>query len=71
MTKIERVEQTLKHLNADLERYNSEMGEWKNNPYLAKSSFRAEKIKTLAESIEETKLEIEMYGDLLKVYKGQ
>lgn len=71
MTKIERVEQALKYLNSDLERYNSAMEEWKNNPSLAKSSFRAEKIETLAESIEETKLEIEMYSDLLKVYKGQ
>lgn len=71
MTKIERVEQTLKHLNADLERHNSALEEWKNNPSLANSSFRTEKIETLTETIEETKLEIEMYSDLLKVYKGQ
>ena len=71
MTKIERVEQTLKHLNADLERHNSALDEWKNNPSLAKSSFRAEKIETFTETIAEIELEIEMYTDLLKVYKGK
>ena len=70
MTKIELVEQKLNRLNQELSGYNSELEEWKNNPRLAKSSFRVEKIEALTEAVAEIELEIEMYGDLLKVYKG-
>ncbi len=70
MTKIELVEQRLKRLNIELGRYNSSLEEWRTDPGLANSSFRTEKIDELSESIAEIELEIEMYNDLLKVYKG-
>ena len=71
MTKIELVEQKLKRLNIELARYNTSLEEWKTAPELAKSSFRTEKIETFTETIAEIELEIEMYTDLLKVYKGK
>lgn len=71
MTKIEHVEHRLTLLNQMLDKDNKTLESWKNNPPPVNSLYLDEGIKTLTEIIEETKLEIEMYNDLLKVYKGQ